>query len=90
MFTFIHAFSGNERERRKMPRMCRDEVLLAALMAPMAYTNLAAPLRTTISITDLSEETDGATESANFLRTLDPIAASRIVANNSMNINVSK
>ena len=48
-------------------------------MAPMAFTNLAAPLRNGISITDASEEAGGAAESSNFIRNFDPISANRTI-----------
>ena len=72
MFTFIHEFSEEGRERRFLPAECRDEIILSALLAPLAFTNLRAPLREWVSITDASEQAGGSAEAFAFVETCDP------------------
>ena len=55
IFSFISAFSS-DRDRLTIPAGVRDEILVAGLLAPLAYTNLRAPLRPSLSISDASEE----------------------------------
>ena len=60
LFPFIHKFSDDPRETWPLPVSIVDELLVAALLAPLAYTNLRAQVRPSISITDASEEGGGA------------------------------
>ena len=59
VFVFIQEFSGNDHERKPLSAASYDEVLLAALLSRLAFTNLRAPLRESISITDASEQAGG-------------------------------
>ena len=49
-----------------------DEVMCAAILAPLMYTNLRAPLRLPISCSDASEAGGGAAEAVSFIAALDP------------------
>ena len=50
-----------------LPNAVRDEILLAGLLAPLAFTNLRAPLREMISVTDASEQGGAAGEATRFV-----------------------
>ena len=53
----------------------RDEVLLGCLLSPLAFTNLSAKLRNTISISDASETGGSAAEATYFVHNLGASAA---------------
>ena len=67
IFRFIYEFEEGGSEYRQPSAAVRDEMLIAALLSPLAFTNLRAPMRSTISISDASEEGGAAGEAANFL-----------------------
>ena len=54
-----------------LPNAVRDEILLAGLLMPLASTNLRAPLRSQISITDASEFGGAAAEATQFVVAAD-------------------
>ena len=70
IFTFIIGFESSGEKSAPLPREVRDEVLLAGLLAPMAFSNLRCPLRETVSITDASEHGGAAGEASKFVRAL--------------------
>ena len=67
MFTFIMSFESSNEKSLPLPDDVRDEVVLAALLAPMAYANLRSPLKETLSITDASEQGGAAGKQAVLL-----------------------
>ncbi len=66
VFSFICSFSEDPRERKELPEAVFSELLLGALLAPMAFCNLRAPIRSMISITDASEQGGAAGEASHF------------------------
>ena len=54
-----------------LPNSVRDEVLLAGLLMPLATTNLRAPIRPLISISDASEFGGSAAEASQFIAATD-------------------
>jgi hypothetical protein len=64
--SFICSFSEDPWERKELPEAVCDEMLLGALLAPMGFSNLRAPIRNSISITDASEQGGAAGEAATF------------------------
>ena len=71
MFKFIYEVVEGGSEQLAPSLTVRDEMLVAALLIPMAYTNLKAPLRQVISISDASEEGGAAAEASLFVRHAD-------------------
>ena len=63
-----------------MPEVVRDEVLLAGLLAPMAFANLRAPLRKVISVSDASENGGSAGEAVAFSSALSKKVAAETTA----------
>jgi hypothetical protein len=72
IFPLIISFSEDPRERRNLPGDVANEVLISALLAPLAFCNLRAQIRLRISISDASEEGGAAAEAANCLPYLHP------------------
>ena len=66
LFKFISAFGDDSLSIKEVPDAARDEVLLGALLAPLAFSNLRAPLRPVISVTDASEQGGAAGEATRF------------------------
>ena len=66
----IHLFSDDPKEQRGLSGTVGDELVLAALLAPLAGTNLRAPIRDGISISDASEEGVGSAVSSSFVQQL--------------------
>ena len=54
-------------ETKRLDTQVLDEILLGFLLTPMAFSNLRAPVRPVISVTDASEEGGAAGESSSFL-----------------------
>ena len=55
-----------------LPNAARDEILVAGLLVPLATTNLRAPLREMLSISDASEFGGSAGEASHFIAATDP------------------
>ena len=75
IFKFIYEFKEGGSEHRKPSSTVRDEMLIAALLIPMAFSNLRAPMRSTISISDASEEGGAAGEAVKFTSHVGEAAA---------------
>ena len=54
-----------------LPNAVQDEILVTGLLLPLASTNLRAPLRQRISITDASEFGGAAAEASRFISAVD-------------------
>ena len=67
VYSFITSFGLDPSERRRPPKECSDELLLAVLLMPFAFSNLRAPLHARISISDASEEGAGSAIADKFL-----------------------
>ena len=70
IFGDICAFSDNPKQVMKLSAAVSDELVIAALLAPLAGSNLRAPLRVGMSISDASEEGAGAAVSSSFVKQL--------------------
>lgn len=68
VFKFINSFEEGGSECRSPPLEVLDEILVAALSTPLAFTNLRAPIRPVLSITDASEQGGAAGEATEFLK----------------------
>ena len=77
VFTFIHSFSEDPAEQKEIPKLVREELLTSALLAPLAVTNLRAPIRPGISISDASEEGAGAGIATRFVDELSDSGRSK-------------
>ncbi|CAK0803465.1 unnamed protein product [Prorocentrum cordatum] len=67
----VFSFAAAVEHGAKAPEAARaDEVLAAAILAPLMYTNLRAPIRAAISCSDASEAGGGAAEATTFVRSL--------------------
>ena len=67
IFGFIVEMDGKAGLEEALPNAVRDEILLAGLLAPLTFTNLRAPLREIISVTDASEQGGTAGEATRFV-----------------------
>ena len=65
-FFLICSFAEDPWERKALPEAVFTEMLLGVLLAPMAFSNLRAPIRSSISITDASEQGCAAGEASEF------------------------
>ena len=70
IFTDIHAFSDDPKQVMRLSSTVCDALVLAALIAPLAGSNLRAPLRIGMSVSDASEEGAGAAVSCSFVKQL--------------------
>ena len=77
-FTFIVEFEAKDKKMREMPNAVRDEALVAGLLIPLATTNLRAPVRKTISISDASEVGGASAEATRFVSALDQTVERRV------------
>ena len=80
IFVFIVEFDSSKVNKRRMPESVRNEVLLAGLLAPMAFANLRAPLRKVISVSDASEQGGSAGEAVAFGNALCKKVAAKTTA----------
>ena len=71
IFSFIVQMEGPEIAAAALPNEVRDEILVAGLLLPLAFTNLRAPLRQTNPITDASEYGGAAAEATRFISAVD-------------------
>ena len=71
IFSFIVKMDDSSLPADTLPNAVRDEVLLAGLLMPLATTNLRAPLRTRISISDASEFGGASAEASQFVAAAD-------------------
>ena len=67
IFPFIMSLGEAPSERRALPLQVFDEILLGALLAPLAFSNLRCQVRSRISISDASEEAGASAEASFFL-----------------------
>ena len=72
IFTFISSTTWNSNPAQEIPLEVVDEMLCFCGLVPLCFTNLRAPIRDKISISDASEQGGGATEATHFLGKLDP------------------
>ena len=87
-FQCIEAFSDDPNEYKVMWTNTADEVLIAALLVPMARVNLRAPIRMGMSVTDASEEGAGSAASTRLSEVFTVEAAERTLdINESLLIN---
>lgn len=72
IFTFISSESWVRYPSQPIPLDVIDEMLCFCGILPLCYTNLRAPIRPKISISDASEQGGGAAEATHFTELLDP------------------
>ena len=72
IFSFIVKMDDSKLSEEPLPNAVRDEVLLAGLLMPLATTNLRAPLREKMSISDASEFGGASAEASHFVAATDP------------------
>ena len=73
VFGEIQLFSDDPKQCLLLNPSSADELIVAALLAPLAGTNLRAPLRIGVSISDASEQGAGAAVATNFVKELSPM-----------------
>ena len=71
IFSFIVEMEDPQMPAAELPNAVRDEILLAGLLMPLASTNLRAPLRQRISISDASEFGGAAAEATHFVSAMN-------------------
>ena len=71
IFPFIVSFNDDAALRLPVRADVRDEIIVAALLSPLSFCNLRAPIRPCISISDASEEGGAAGEAVSFVSALD-------------------
>ena len=76
IFSFISSPGWLSSTQRRLPLEVFDEVLVFAGLLPLCFTNLRAPIRPVISITDASEDGGGSAEATTFLSTMSKGRAS--------------
>ena len=69
-FAFIVSFPDDPAETKPIPAAVRGEMITAALLAPMAFSNLRADVRPWLSISDASEQGGAAAESKVFVKSV--------------------
>ena len=70
-FPFISCFADDQILKLPMPQDVRDEILVAALLSPLSFSNLRAQIRSSISISDASEDGGSAGEASKFVDAID-------------------
>ena len=70
VFPFIQSFEVDGSQKLAPPLGVLDEVIACACLLPLAYTNLRAPIRRTISSSDASPSGGGAAEAKEFVQAL--------------------
>ena len=78
IFSFIVEMDSKVDSASTLPNGVRDEILLAGLLVPLAFSNLRAPLREMISVSDASEFGGAAAEASKFTAALDKKTESRV------------
>ena len=68
---FITSFGEDQALKLAVPHDVRDEILVAALLAPLSLSNLRARIRPSISISDASEDGGAAGEASKFVKAID-------------------
>ena len=71
IFAFIVEMDTKVVSASALPNDVRDEILLAGLLVRLAFSNLRAPLRQMISVSDASEHGGASAEAAKFLSATD-------------------
>lgn len=71
MFTLIVSYEDVVSQKQVLPDSVIDEVLVAAFVDPFVRTDLRAPIRRAISISDASETGGSASEAVRFSTNLD-------------------
>ncbi len=71
IFFFNPSFSDDPRETQEIPAVVIDEVLLSAMLPPLAFCNLRCQVRKRISISDASEQAGASGEAVRFLPSLN-------------------
>ena len=74
IFAFIVKLDDRKGALEVLPNEVRDEVLVAGLLTPLAFSNLRAPLRPIISCSDASEQGGAAAEASRFVSAVDEVA----------------
>ena len=82
-FGFIVSFKDPNSEKKRLSEPVIDEMLLAAVLLPLARANLRAQLRASVSISDASETGASAAESVRFSSVLDPDRSDRLACGRS-------
>ena len=77
IFTFISCDSWSKHQQQSIPPEVIDEMLCFCGVLPFCFTNLRAPIRPKISISDASELGGGAAEASHFTEILDPCKAKK-------------